>query len=63
MSFNGGDKVRITSCADDPRAKGKTGTVIDEVPPGRLTQGRWTVKVDAFWIGNVLCATGELRKT
>ena len=61
MIFNGGDRVLITSCADDPRAAGKTGTVIDELPPGSLTGGRWTVHPDPFWIGPVLCSTSELR--
>jgi len=54
-------KVRVVSCEDDPRAKGKTGEIVDEAPPGELTQGRWTVKVDAFWIGDVLCESSELR--
>ena len=62
MLFNAGDQVRITSCEDDPRAKGKTGRIVDELPPGPLTQGRWTVKVDAFWIGPVLCSASELRR-
>ncbi|WP_405671461.1 hypothetical protein [Streptomyces sp. NBC_01530] len=56
-------KVRIVSCADDPRAAGKTGRIVDEVPPGELTQGRWTVKVDAFLIGDVLCNGSELRES
>lgn len=54
-------KVRIVACADDPRAKGKTGRILDETEPGPLTEGRYTVKVDAFWIGNVLCHSNELR--
>jgi hypothetical protein len=54
-------KVRIVSCADDKRAAGKTGWIVDEAPPGELTQGRWTVKVDAFWIGDVLCGPSEIR--
>ncbi|MCX5522987.1 hypothetical protein OG342_08945 [Streptomyces bobili] len=53
-------RVRIVACADDPRAAGKTGRIVDEVPPGPLTAGRWTVKVDAFFIGNVLCPSSEL---
>ncbi|MFD9152299.1 hypothetical protein ACFWDF_34720 [Streptomyces diastaticus] len=57
------DEVRIVSCADDGRAAGKTGVILDEVPPGPLTEGRWTVKVDAFWIADVLCEPGELEKT
>ncbi|MEU3340665.1 hypothetical protein [Streptomyces sp. NPDC006668] len=54
-------KVRIVSCADDPRAEGKTGRIVDEAPPGELTAGRWTVKVDALLIGQVLCAPHEIR--
>ncbi|MHC3471202.1 hypothetical protein ACYF6T_21245 [Streptomyces sp. 7R007] len=54
-------KVRIVACEDDPRAAGKTGTVIDEATPGKLTAGRYTVKVDAFWIGTVLCHSHEIR--
>ncbi|MYT25961.1 hypothetical protein GTW69_37795 [Streptomyces sp. SID7760] len=57
------DEVRIVSCADDDRAAGRTGVVLDDVPPGPLTEGRWTVKVDAFWIADVLCHSGELEKT
>ncbi|MCT9093890.1 hypothetical protein N4G70_34295 [Streptomyces sp. ASQP_92] len=57
------DEVQIVSCADDGRAAGKTGVILDEVPPGPLTEGRWTVKVDAFWIADVLCESGELMKT
>ena len=53
-------KVRIISCADDKRAAGRTGWIVDEAPPGELTEGRWTVKVDAFWIGDVLCHASEL---
>ena len=60
--FNAKDKVLIVACEDDPRAAGKTGRIVDEVPPGPLTRGRWTVRVDAFWIGDVLCPTSELRK-
>lgn len=54
-------RVRIVSCADDPRAAGKTGRIVDEVPPGPLTEGRWTVKVDAVLIGTVLCPSSELQ--
>ncbi|SDL37716.1 hypothetical protein [Streptomyces indicus] len=57
------DEVLIVTCEDDGRAAGKTGVILDEVPPGPLTEGRWTVKVDAFWIADVLCESGELRKT
>lgn len=53
-------RVRIVSCADDPRAAGRTGRIVDEVPPGPLTEGRWTVNVDALLIGTVLCSTSEL---
>ncbi|MFE5619071.1 hypothetical protein [Streptomyces sp. NPDC056524] len=60
--FQAGDKVLITSCDDDPRAVGKTGTVIDQVPPGPLTQGRWTVTGISWLIAPVLCHTHELRK-
>ncbi|MFF4709495.1 hypothetical protein [Streptomyces sp. NPDC001297] len=58
--YQAGDEVQILTCEDDPRAAGKTGVIVDEVPPGELTQGRWTVKVDAFWIANVLCHPREL---
>ena len=53
-------RVRIISCADDERAAGKTGWIVDEGPPGPLTEGRWTVHVDAFWIADVLCNASEL---
>ncbi|MFF7438702.1 hypothetical protein [Streptomyces sp. NPDC008122] len=59
--FKAGDKVRITSCEDDPRAVGKTGRIVDEVPPGPLTQGRWTVNGISPFIAPVLCHTHELR--
>lgn len=62
MSFTAGDIVEITSCADDPRATGRLGTVIDEAPPGPLTQGRWTVHVSSILIGPLLCHTHELRR-
>ncbi|MEV1022275.1 hypothetical protein [Streptomyces sp. NPDC050264] len=62
MSFKAGDRVRIVSCADDPRAAGKTGRIVDEVPPGALTGGRWTVGNISFLIAPVLCSTGELTK-
>ena len=63
MSFKAGDKVLIVACEDDPRAVGKTGRIVDEVPPGPLTQGRWTVHRISPLIGPVLCGTSELRKT
>ncbi|MEV7770507.1 hypothetical protein [Kitasatospora sp. NPDC086791] len=59
--FNRDDKVEITSCADDPRAAGRTGYIVDEVPPSELTQGRWTVNQVGFFIGPVLCHAHELR--
>ncbi|WP_435060323.1 hypothetical protein [Streptomyces sp. bgisy060] len=62
MSFQAGDIVRIVACADDPRAVGKTGRVLDEVPPGPLTDYRWTVDRISIWIAPVLCHTHELRK-
>ncbi|MFJ8823745.1 hypothetical protein ACIREE_18415 [Streptomyces sp. NPDC102467] len=62
MSFNAGDKVRIVSCADDPRAAGRTGRIVDEVPPGALTGGRWTVGHIGLLIAPVLCSTAELQK-
>lgn len=55
------DRVRIIACADDPRAAGRTGRIVDEVPPGPLTEGRWTVNVDAVLIGTVLCPSSELQ--
>lgn len=54
-------KVRIIACEDDPRAAGRTGEIVDEAPPGELTGGRWTVKVDALLIGPVLCHPHEIR--
>ncbi|MFB6942313.1 hypothetical protein ACFWGL_00065 [Streptomyces sp. NPDC060286] len=59
--FKAGDKVRIVRCEDDPRAAGRTGRIVDEVPPGPLTKGRWTVNQIGFLIGPVLCDTSELR--
>ncbi|WP_371800715.1 hypothetical protein OHA38_14280 [Streptomyces sp. NBC_01732] len=61
MSFKAGDKVRIVSCQDDPRAAGRTGRIVDEVPPGPLTGGRWTVNGISIFIAPVLCHTSELR--
>lgn len=61
--FNAGDEVLIVSCADDPRAAGKTGRIVDEVPPGPLTNGRWTVNKISLFIGPVLCHSHELQKT
>ncbi|MDT9686719.1 hypothetical protein RND61_32340 [Streptomyces sp. TRM76323] len=61
MSFQAGDKVLIVSCEDDPRAAGRTGRIVDEVPPGPLTGGRWTVNGISWLIAPVLCHTHELR--
>ena len=62
MAFKAGDKVLIVACEDDKRAIGKTGRIVDEVPPGPLTGGRWTVHGIGLLIGPVLCRTSELRK-
>ncbi|MEU0355384.1 hypothetical protein [Streptomyces cyaneofuscatus] len=59
--FKAGDRVRIVSCEDDPRAAGRTGRIVDEVPPGPLTGGRWTVHGIGLLIGPALCPTHELR--
>ncbi|MEE1773235.1 hypothetical protein PUR34_34995 [Streptomyces sp. JV185] len=59
--FKAGDKVRIVRCEDDPRAVGRTGRIVDEVPPGPLTEGRWTVNGISLFIGPVLCHASELR--
>ncbi|MFF9503822.1 hypothetical protein [Streptomyces sp. NPDC014656] len=59
--FRGGQKVLIVACEDDSRAVGKTGRVLDEVPPGPLTDGRWTVDRISIWIAPVLCHAHELR--
>lgn len=61
--FTAGDEVLITSCADDPRATGRTGVIVDEVAPGPLTGGRWTVKAIGLLIAPVLCHPQELQKT
>ncbi|MFC9742933.1 hypothetical protein ACFVKC_34095 [Streptomyces noursei] len=61
--FQAGDEVQILTCADDPRATGRTGRIIDEVPPGPLTEGRWTVHGVGLLIGPILCHTHELRPT
>ncbi|MFJ3221343.1 hypothetical protein ACIPLC_36170 [Kitasatospora sp. NPDC086801] len=60
--FNAKDRVLIVSCKDDPRAVGRIGWIVDEVPPGPLTQGRWTVNGLGFFIGPTLCETAELQK-
>ncbi|MFD4912832.1 hypothetical protein ACFWNR_06370 [Streptomyces virginiae] len=59
--FQAGDKVLIVSCADKPRAAGKTGRIVDEVPPGPLTQGRWTVGRINIGIAPALCHAHELQ--
>lgn len=61
--FTAGEEVRIVSCADDPRAVGRTGKIVDEVEPGPLTNGRWTVHKIGIFIGPVLCHGHELQKT
>jgi hypothetical protein len=60
--FQAGDTVLIVACEDDPRAVGKTGRVLDEVPPGPLTNGRWTVDRISIWIAPVLVHAHEIRK-
>ncbi|MEU0162199.1 hypothetical protein ABZ154_26015 [Streptomyces sp. NPDC006261] len=59
--FQAGQEVLIVACEDDPRAVGRTGRIVDEVPPGQLTNGRWTVHRVGLLIGPVLCHTRELR--
>ncbi|MGW6912541.1 hypothetical protein ACWGB8_01765 [Kitasatospora sp. NPDC054939] len=61
MAFNAGDEVLIVSCVDDPRAAGRTGRIVDEVPPGPLTDYRWTVNQIGWLIGSVLCHGSELE--
>ncbi|MFD4555309.1 hypothetical protein ACFWP5_13480 [Streptomyces sp. NPDC058469] len=60
--FEAGDKVLIVACADDPRAVGKTGRIVDQAAPGPLTEGRWTVNRIGLLIGPVLCHGHELQK-
>ncbi|MEU6238689.1 hypothetical protein [Kitasatospora sp. NPDC047058] len=60
--FNAGDKVLIVACEDDPRAVGRTGYIVDEVPPGPLTAGRWTINGIGLLIGPTLCHSHELRR-
>ncbi|GAA3392228.1 hypothetical protein [Streptomyces roseoviridis] len=60
--FRAGDKVLIVACDDVPRAVGKTGRVLDEVPPGPLTKHRWTVDRISIWIAPVLVHTHEIRR-
>ncbi|MGW6946167.1 hypothetical protein ACWGHD_04490 [Streptomyces xanthophaeus] len=59
--FNANDRVLIVSCEDDPRAEGRTGRIVDEVQPGPLTEGRWTVDRIGIFIAPVLCHSHELR--
>lgn len=59
--FQAGQEVLIVSCEDDPRAVGRIGRIVDEVPPGPLTNGRWTVNRVGLLIGPVLCHSHELR--
>lgn len=59
--FQAGQEVLIVTCEDNPRAVGRTGRIVDEVPPGPLTNGRWTVHRVGLLIGPVLCHTHELR--
>ncbi|MFF7359944.1 hypothetical protein [Streptomyces sp. NPDC008125] len=59
--FQAGQKVRIVACEDDPRAVGRTGRIVDEVPPGPLTGGRWTVAGIGVFIGPVLAHAHELQ--
>ncbi|MFJ8677717.1 hypothetical protein [Streptomyces sp. NPDC093589] len=61
--FNAREEVLIVACADDSRAVGKTGRIVDEVPPGPLTQGRWTVNRISLLIGPVLVHGHEIQKT
>lgn len=61
MRFTAGQWVRIVACQDDPRAAGRTGRIVDDVPPGPLTDGRWTVHGAGLLIGPVLCHPHELR--
>lgn len=60
MSYQAGDEVRIDSCEDDPRAAGRTGRIVDEVPPGPLTDYRWTVNGIGLLIGPVLVHPHEI---
>ncbi|MET9207850.1 hypothetical protein ABZW38_22250 [Streptomyces bacillaris] len=59
--FQAGQEVLIVACEDDSRAVGRTGRIADEVPPGPLTNGRWTVHRVGLLIGPVLCHSHELR--
>ncbi|MGW2587765.1 hypothetical protein ACWCYZ_42015 [Streptomyces virginiae] len=59
--FAAGERVLIVACEDDSRAVGRTGRIVDEVPPGPLTAGRWTVGGIGPLIAPVLCHSHELR--
>jgi hypothetical protein len=61
MTFKGGERVLIVACEDDPRVVGRIGRVVDEIPPGKLTGGRWTVAGLGFFTGPRLCHSHELR--
>ncbi|MER7050380.1 hypothetical protein ABT391_36745 [Streptomyces jumonjinensis] len=61
--FAAGDVVLIVACDDDPRAVGRKGRIVDEVQPGPLTGGRWTVGSISWLIAPVLCHAHELRKS
>jgi hypothetical protein len=60
--FQSGDRVLVMACEDDPRAVGRIGIIVDEVPPGPLTQGRWTVRGLGLFIGPALCKASELKR-
>ncbi|MFC9265623.1 hypothetical protein ACFT25_38090 [Streptomyces hydrogenans] len=62
-AFEGGDEVLIVACADNPRAVGRTGRVLDEVEPGPLTGGRWTVDQLGWTVAPVLVHAHEIRPT
>ncbi|MEC3992064.1 hypothetical protein VSR01_00270 [Actinacidiphila sp. DG2A-62] len=46
-----------------PPRSGTNGVIVDKVPPGPLTGGRWTVKGIGLLIAPVLCHAQELQKT
>ncbi|WP_331735281.1 hypothetical protein OG590_40150 (plasmid) [Streptomyces goshikiensis] len=59
--LNADAEVEILAGADNPRAKGKKGRILDEVPPGELTEGQWTVNRISILTGPVLCHPHELH--
>ncbi|MDY0809896.1 hypothetical protein [Kitasatospora purpeofusca] len=61
--FAAGDEVLIVSCEDDPSVVGRTGRIVDGVPPGPLTAGRWTVHRIGLMHAPVLCHAHELKRT